>query len=125
MTRNNNSFSTGIYHKPTSTELTTHFISFTSTAYKLSVIGSLTHRIIHQSSNYEFITREFNKQSQIFICNDYLSTLVNKTLKKFFDIWYLQDDSRSAINPDRPTINVNPIIYYYQSQYYGNVSLSV
>ena len=27
------------------------------------------------------------------------------------------------INPIRPAINVNPIIYFYQLQYYGNVSL--
>ena len=49
--------------------------------------------------------------------NIFPSTLVNKTLKKLFDIWYFQDDSRSVINPNRPTINVNPIIYFYQSQY--------
>ena len=58
VTRNNNSFSTGIYHKLSIiTELTTHFTSFTSTVYKLSVIRSLAHRIIHLSSNYEFTIR--------------------------------------------------------------------
>ena len=29
----------------------------------------------------------------------------------------------SVVNPYRPIINVNPIILFYQSQYYGNVSL--
>ena len=117
VTRNNYSFSTGIYHKPTSTELTTHFTSFTSTVYKLSAIRISAHRIIHLSSNYEFITREFNKLSHLFLRNGYLSTLVNKTLKKLFDNWYLLDDSRSVINPNRPTITVNLIIYFFQSQY--------
>ena len=123
MTRNNNSFSTSIYHKPTLTDLTTHFTSFTSTIYKLSTIRSLAHRIIHLSSNYEFITRNFNKLSQLFLRSGYPSTLVNITLKKLFDNWYLQDDSRSVINPNRPIINFNPIIFSSQSQYYGNVSL--
>ena len=125
MTRNNYSFSAGIYHRPTSTELTTHFTSFTSTVYKLSAICSLAHRIIHLSSNYEFITREFNKLaiSQLFLRDGYPSTLVNKTLKKLFDNWYLRDDSRRVVNSNRPAINANPIIYFYQSQYYGNVSL--
>ena len=58
-----------------------------------------------------------------FLRNGYPSTLVNITLKKLFNNWYLRDDSRSVINPNRPIINVNPIIYFYQSQYYGNVSL--
>ena len=93
------------------------------TVYKLFAIRSLAHRIIHLLSNYEFITREFNKLSQLFLRNGYPSTLVNKTLKKLFDNWCLRDDSRSVINPNRPIINVNPIIYFYQSQYHGNVSL--
>ena len=58
VTRNNNSFSTGFYHKPTSTDLKTHFTSFNSTVYKLSAIRSLAHRTIHLSSNYESITIE-------------------------------------------------------------------
>ena len=49
--------------------------------------------------------------------------MVNITLKKLFNNWYLRDDSRSVINPNRPIINVNPIIYFYQSQYYSIVSL--
>ena len=125
VTRNNYSSSTGICHKPTSTELTTHFTSFTSTVYKLSAIRSLAHEIIHLSSNYEFIAREFNKLSHLFLCLSYPSTLVNKNLKKLFDNWYFPDDSRSVINPNRPTINVNSITYFYQSQYYGNVSLNL
>ena len=99
-------------------------ISFISTAYKLSAICSLAHRIIHPSTNYEFITREFNKLSQLVLHNGYPSTLVNiYNSKKLFDNWYLQNDSRSVINPNRPINNVNVIIYFYQSQYYGNVSL--
>ena len=47
----------------------------------------------------------------------------NITLKKLFDSWYLRDDSCSVINSNRPIINVNPIIYFYQSQYYSNASL--
>ena len=47
VTKNNNSFFTGIYHKLISTKLTTHFTSFTSTVYRLSAIRSLAHRIIH------------------------------------------------------------------------------
>ena len=123
MTINNCSFAISIYHKPTSTELAIHFTSFTSTVYKLSANRSLAHRITHLSSNYEFITKEFNKLSELFLRNGYPSTLVKKTVMKLFDNWYLRDDSRSIINPNRPIINVNPIIYFYQSQYYGNVSL--
>ena len=123
VTRKSNSFSTGIYHKPSLIDFTTHFTSFTFTVYKLSAIRSLAHRIIRLSSNYESITREFNKLFQLFIRNGYPSTLVNTTLKKLFDNWYLRDDSRSFINPNRPIINVNPIFYFYQSQYYCNVSL--
>ena len=78
---------------------------------------------MHLSSNYEFITRKFNKLSQLFFRNGYPSTLVNKTLKKLFDNWYLRDGSRNVIYSYRPIINVYPIIYFYQSQYYGNASL--
>ena len=54
-----------------------------------------------------------------------LSTLINKTLQKLFENWYLQDDIHSVINPNRPTINVNPISYFYESQYYGNLNAYV
>ena len=113
VTTNNYSFSTGIYYKPTSTELTTHFTSLTSTVYKLSAIHNLTNRIIHLLSNFEFITREYNKLSQLFLRNGYPSTLVNITQKKLFENWYLRDDRSSVISPNRPIINVDLMIYFY------------
>ena len=39
-----------------------------------------------------------------------------------FDNWYRQDDIHSLTNPTRPNSNVNPICYFYQSQYYRNFS---
>ena len=46
--------------------------------------------------------------------------MVNTTLKKLFDNWYLRNDSSSVVNPNRAIINVNPIIYFIN---HSNVSL--
>ena len=76
------SYQTGIYHKPTSTDLFTNYSSFLPENYKYSALQTLVHRTLKLCSNFSNITIELDTLQKVFIRNGYPPDEVNKFIKK-------------------------------------------
>ena len=60
VTKNDNNYQLGIYHKPTSTGLFTNFNTFSPISHKMAAVRSLCYRVIYICSSFESIISEFN-----------------------------------------------------------------
>ena len=84
ISRENNSFVTSVYRKPTYTGLTTKYDSFIPPKYKENLVAILIYRAFKISSNYFIMVREFDFIRNILSKNGYplfyIDGLIRKTL---------------------------------------------
>ena len=76
-----NSFSTGLYRKPTFTGLGLKFQSSVSNGYKCNLIGSLVERAFRICSSIVSFSTEVEKLRKYFFQNGYPIKLINELLK--------------------------------------------
>ena len=65
ITRNNNTFMTSLYHKPSFSGVITNFGSFILKLYKYNLLFTLLHRAFKLCSNFECFHQEIDKLKTI------------------------------------------------------------
>jgi len=83
VTRNNNNYTTSIYHKPTFTGVYLNWTSLTSRKYKISLIYCLCDRIWKICKVPEERELEFRKLKSTLIKNEYPEQVIDKEISKF------------------------------------------
>ncbi len=85
--RNNNTFTTSVYRKPTYTGLLTKWSSYVPRSYKVSAISSMVYRPIRISSSFVLMHEEFDFIRSITIQNgyptDFVECQIRHTLNRF------------------------------------------
>ena len=87
-TKNDINCQTGIYHKPTNTDLFTNFNTFSPKSHKISSMRSLCYRGVHTCSSFESIINEFDSITKQFQRNNYPTPLLRKLTISLFDKYY-------------------------------------
>ena len=117
VTKSDCSYQTRIYHKPTSTDLFTNFVTFAPKSHKLAAIRSLCYRTIHICSSYQSIDEEFGHLTKQFTRNGYPTNVLNKIMSMPFKRAYEQDFMRKSSSQ----IKERSLLFY--TKFYGNASL--
>ena len=116
ISRENNTFVTSVYHKPTFSGFYINFESFIPEIYKRWLIETLLHRSFRLCPNYESFHREIETLKSITKRNTHPHNLVNHCIKKFLNKLFIQRDLNFTV-PKREFICILP--------YLGKVSLDL
>ena len=97
VSRNNGSFITSVYRKPTFNSVYTNFDSFIPTSYKTGLVYSLLYRSYMICTNWQQIDNEFEKIRSLMLKNGYPTELFEKTLSFFLNKLYSTDTSAESV----------------------------
>ena len=89
LTRDNNTFTTSVFRKPTFTGLGLNFFSLTPLTFKLNSIRTLLDRAYNLSSSFALFHTEVEYLKTYFLNNLYPLYLVDRTISKFLNTKYL------------------------------------
>ena len=87
--RENNTFTTSVYHKPTFSGVFTNFESFIPNLYKYTLIFTLLHIAFKLCSNFELFHQEIENLKNICRKNGYPVSFANFCIKKYLSNWYI------------------------------------
>ena len=85
ISRENDKFTTSVYHKPTFSGVYTHFDSFVPMPFKFGMIFTIIHRCFQLCSNYNKFHLELEKVKNIFKKNGYPISFIDRCIKTFLD----------------------------------------
>ena len=118
--RNESSFSTSIYRKPTFTGLLSKFESFTPLKYKEGLIGTLVHGVYKLCASFKSFDTEVNFLKSVLSKNGYPSELIGKQIKKVLNKLY------TPFGKEKPSIQTVPkATVYFPTYYLGASSAAV
>ena len=92
ITRENNTFVTPAYRKPTFSGIFTSFEIFIPDMQKRGSIETLLHRSFRLCSSYKKFHREVETLTLIFKHNNYPQSFVNQCIKKFLNKLFIKKD---------------------------------
>jgi hypothetical protein len=110
-------YHTGIFHKPTNTDLFTNFNTFAPTTHKLAAVRSLCHRAINICSSYKEILKELDSLTKRFQRNHYPKSILHKLMSTMFNQQYSCNFDRTIA----PTVKPPKLIFC--TKFYGRISL--
>ena len=90
ISRNNKSFTTTVYHKPTFSGVYSNFNSFIADEYKHGLIFTLLFRIFSIISDFSKFHEEVNYLKNVLKKNSFPSTLIDKCIKIFLNKQFSQ-----------------------------------
>ena len=93
ITRELNSFSTSVYHKPTFSGVFTNFDSFSPLSNKTGLIWSLLYRAFSLCSSFELFHQEILKLKDIFKRNGYPTSFIDNCVERFLDKVFIKKKS--------------------------------
>ena len=83
--RENITFTTSVYRKPTFSGFYTHFDSFLPSSYKFGTVYTLAYRCFRICSSWTKLDNELVCLNETFLKNGYPEDFINKCFKKFMD----------------------------------------
>lgn len=83
--RENDNYTTSVYHKPSFTGLYTNFESCLPNRYKISLVNTLLHRAYTICSTYALFHQELTKLKNFLRLNGYNINLIDKLIKNFIN----------------------------------------
>ena len=86
--REDKTFTTSVYRKPTFSGVYTHFDSFLPSTYKFGTVYTLAYRCLRICSSWTKLHNELVCLKEIFLKNGYPEDFINKCFKKFMDNIY-------------------------------------
>ena len=92
ITRENNTFVTSVYYKPTFSDVFTNFESFMPDIHKRGLIETLLHRSFRLCSSYKNFHQETDTLKSIFTLNNYPQNFVNQCIKKYLNKLFIKRD---------------------------------
>ena len=116
ITRNENSFTTSVYRKPTFTGLTTKMTSFIPIQFKRNLIMTLATRAFNICSNYVGMDIEFRFLKQCLYNNGFSKSLTDT---------YIGKQLEKLLIPKPVTATVSRAIMYFPITFYGRKSLNI
>ena len=81
--RENKTFTTSVYRKPTFSGVYTHFDSFLPSTYKFGTVYTLAYRCFRIYSSWTKLRNELVCLKETFLKNGYHEDFINKCFKKF------------------------------------------
>ena len=88
--RDNNKFTTSVYHKPTFSGVFTNFESFIPNSHKYALIFTLLHWAFKLCSNFQRSHQEIENLKSIFRNNGYPVNVTDFYIKKYLNNLYLR-----------------------------------
>ena len=85
ISREDKTFTTSVYRKPTFSGVYTHFDSFLPSTYKFGTVYTLAYRCFRICSSWTKLHNELVCLKEIFLKNGYPEDFINKCFKKFMD----------------------------------------
>ena len=85
ITKENNSFVTSVFRKPTNTGLTMKYDSFLPSRYKENLISILIYRAFKISKSYVIMVKEFDFIKNLLKLNGFPLYLIEKVIQKTLD----------------------------------------
>lgn len=108
----NNSFSFGIFHKPTTTDSIIPYFSSHPYSHKLAFFHSSFHRLLFTPLNEENFNKELNFIRQIAINNNYPLNLINSIFNKKRQMFHLSQATGLISLPKDSTTRFVSIPYF-------------
>ena len=112
--RDDKTFTTSVYRKPTFSGVYTHFDSFLSSSYKFSTVYTLVYRCFRICSSWTKLHNELVCLKETFLKNGYPEDFINKCFKKFMDNIHVVKETTLTVEK-KPLVLVLP--------YLGSISL--
>jgi len=114
ISRDNNSFSTATYRKPTYTGLTTKFDSFIPVKYKTNLINTLINRAYKISKSYLIFTKEIDSITDILRRNGFPLFVIQRSIRQTLNNIFVKREPVQLAAKDRIYINlpyIGPMSY--------------
>ena len=112
--REDNTFTTSVYRKPTLSGVYIHFDSFLPSTYKFGTVYTLAYRCLRIFSSWTKLHNDLVCLKEIFLKNGYPEDFVNKCLKKLLDNIHVVKETTLTVE-EKPLVLVLP--------YLGSISL--
>ena len=112
--REDKTYTTSVYRKPTFSGVYTHFDSFLPSTYKFGTVYTLTYRCFRICSSWTKLHNELVCLKETFLKNDYPKYFINKCFKKFMD-------NIHVVKETTLTVEKKPLVLVLS--YLGSVSL--
>ena len=116
ITRDNNSFTTGVHRKGTFTGLGMNFLSFGPLNFKLNSCRTLLHRAYNLCSSQALFDKEISFLSNYFKGNCYPPQIFANVKRKFL---------ATISSPKVPNYDVPKKVMYVSLPYIGNISTNI
>ena len=114
--RENKTFTTSVYCKPTFSGVDTHFDSFLPSNYKFGTAYALAYRCLQILSSWTKLHNELVCLKEIFLKNGYPEDFINKCFKIFIDNIHVVKDTTL-------TVEKKPLVLFLP--YLGSISLQI
>jgi hypothetical protein len=98
--KQNRSFATSIYRKPTYSDLGINYFSYIPYIFKINAIKTLIYRAYHLCSDFSFIDKEFNFLINFFKNNCFPKKLVYNHVSRFLNNIYQPPAPISTVSKD-------------------------
>ena len=95
--REDKTFTTSVYRKPTFSGVYTHFDSFLPSTYKSGTVYTLAYRCFRICSSWTKLNNELVCLKETFLKNGYPEDLINKCFKKFMDNIYVVKETTLTV----------------------------
>ena len=92
ISRDNNKFTTSVYHKSTFSSVFTYFGSFIPKSYKYNLLFTLLHRAFKLCLNFELFHQEIDKLKTIFENNGYTKSFADLRIKQYLDKIFIKKE---------------------------------
>ena len=92
ISRDNNSFTTSVYRKPTFSGVFTNSVSLMPNSYKYALIFILSHRAFKLCFNFELCHQKIENLKNIFRKNGYPVNFTDFCVKKYVDNFYVKKE---------------------------------
>ena len=96
--RENNTFITSVYRKPTFSRVFTNFKGFTPRVYKFCLVHTLQHRCFNIASSYQKFHNEINALKPNFKLNGYPIQFIDRCIKQFLKKLYVAKSIQVTVN---------------------------
>ena len=83
--REDKSFTTSVYRKPTFSKVCTHFSRFLSSTYKICNVQTFTYRSFRVYSSWNKLHTKLVCLKKLFLVNGYPQNFINNFFKRFLD----------------------------------------
>ena len=114
--REDKTFTTSVYRKPTFSGVYTHFDSFLPSTYKFGTVYTLAYRCFRICSSWTKLDNELVCLNETFLKNGYPGDFINKCFKKFMDNIHVVKETTLSVEK-KPLVLVLP--------YLGSISLQI